>query len=182
MAGFFLTLLVMVPGAGVSANRATRWLERTAQFQPSELLKLALVLYAAQLLAARPRDEDAGRAAKPLLLVIGGACVLLMLQPDMGTTLVICFAIFSLLIAAGTPIRLLGSIFGTLAFLALIVALIEPYRRARLTSFVDPFSDAGGAGFQAVQALTAIGSAASSASGSGSRCRRSSICRRPTPT
>ena len=90
--------------------------------------------------------------------MIGGACVLLMLQPDMGTTLVICFAIFSLLIAAGTPIRLLGSIFGTLAFLALIVALIEPYRRARLTSFVDPFSDAGGAGFQAVQALTAIGS------------------------
>jgi hypothetical protein len=160
VAAFFLTLMVMVPGAGVSANGATRWLGAgPLQFQPSELLKLALVLYAAQLLAARPRGtKTLGGLTKPLLLVIGGACVLLMLQPDMGTTLVICFAIFSLLIAAGTPIRLLGSIFGTLAFLALIVALIEPYRRARLTSFVDPFSDAGGAGFQAVQALTAIGS------------------------
>ena len=71
---------------------------------------------------------------------------------------VICLAIGTLLIAAGTPTRLLGTIFGTLLALALIVALLEPYRRARMTSFLDPFADAGGAGFQAVQALTAIGS------------------------
>jgi len=160
LASFGLTLVVMLPGAGVTANGATRWLGAgPVQFQPSELLKLALVLYATQLLAARPRStRTLGGVTKPLLLVVGGACVLLMLQPDMGTTLVICFAILSLLLTAGTPGRVLATIFGTLAFLALVVALLEPYRRARLTSFVDPFSDAGGAGFQAVQALTAIGS------------------------
>jgi cell division protein FtsW len=63
-----------------------------------------------------------------------------------------------LLVAAGTPVRLLGGIFGTLVALAVLMALIEPYRRERLTSFLDPFSDAGDTGFQAVQALTAIGS------------------------
>jgi cell division protein FtsW len=160
IASFCLTLAVMLPGAGVSANGATRWLGAgPLQFQPSELLKLSLVLYAAQLLAARPKStRTLGGLAKPLLLVVGAACVLLMAQPDMGTTLVICFAIFSLLLAAGTPVRVLTTIFGTIALLALVVALLEPYRRARLTSFVDPFSDAGGAGFQAVQALTAVGS------------------------
>ena len=157
---FVLTLAVMLPGAGVSANGATRWLAAgPLQFQPSELLKLALVLYAAQLLAARPRGtRTVGGLVKPLLLVVGTACALLMAQPDMGTTLVICFAIFSLLLAAGTPVRVLATIVGAVVLLALLVALVEPYRRARLTSFVDPFSDAGGAGFQAVQALTAVGS------------------------
>jgi cell division protein FtsW len=160
LGSFGLTIAVMLPGMGVSANGATRWLGAgPLQFQPSELLKLSLVLYAAQLLAARPKStRTLGGLAKPLLLVVGAACALLMVQPDMGTTLVICFAIFSLLLAAGTPVRVLATIFGTLAFLALVVALLEPYRRARLTSFVDPFSDAGGAGFQAVQALTAVGS------------------------
>src|SRR5918997_1021560 len=81
-----------------------------------------------------------------------------MKQPDMGTTMVICFAIGALLVAAGTPIRNRALIGGTLAFLATVLALAEPYRRERLLSFIDPFADAGDTGFQAVQALTAIGS------------------------
>src|SRR5207244_654765 len=118
------------------------------QFEPSELLKLSLVLYAAQLLAARPRStKTLGGLTKPLLLVVGAACMLLMAQPDMGTALVVCFAIFSLLLAAGVPVRTLALIIGAVALVALLVALFEPYRRARLTSFMDPFSDAGGAGF-----------------------------------
>jgi cell division protein FtsW len=160
MAGFFLTVMAMLPGVGVTVNGATRWLAAgPVQFQPSELLKLALVLYAAQLLAARPRaTQTLGTLAKPLLLVVGAACLLLLKQPDMGTAMVICFAIGGLLLAAGTPIRLLGGISAALAGMALLMALIEPYRRERLTSFLDPFSDAGDSGFQAVQALTAIGS------------------------
>jgi cell division protein FtsW len=160
IAGFCLTIAVMVPGMGVTVNGASRWLAAgPIQFQPSELLKLALVLYAAQLLAARPRSTRTfGGLARPLLLVVGAACALLLQQPDMGTAMVICFAIGTLLIAAGTPIRLLGVIGAGLAAMALLMALVEPYRRARLTSFLDPFSDAGDSGFQAVQALTAIGS------------------------
>ena len=160
LASFLLTLAVMMPGLGVEVNGATRWLGAgPIQFQPSELLKLALVLYAAQILAARPRStKTIGGLVKPLLLVVALACALLLKQPDMGTAMVICFAIGALLVAAGTPTRNLVTIASTLAGLALIVALAEPYRRARLTSFLDPFSDAGDTGFQAVQALTALGS------------------------
>jgi cell division protein FtsW len=157
---FVLTVAVMLPGLGVTVNGATRWLGfGPLQFQPSEMLKVALVLYAAQVLAARPRaTKTLGGLVKPLLIVVGVAFLLLLKQPDMGTAMTICFALGALLIAAGTPMRLLGGIFGALTALAMLLALVEPYRRERLTSFLDPFSDAGDTGFQAVQALTAIGS------------------------
>jgi cell division protein FtsW len=160
MSSFGLTVAVMLPGMGVTVNGATRWLGAgPIQFQPSELLKVSLVLYAAQLLAARPQaTRTVGTLTKPLLLVVGAACALLMKQPDMGTTMVICFAIGALLVAAGTPIRNLMLIGGVLVFLATVLAIAEPYRRERLLSFLDPFADAGDSGFQAVQALTAIGS------------------------
>ena len=160
LASFALTMALMVPGVGVTVNGATRWLGAgPLQFQPSELLKLALILYAARLLAARPDCvRRLGDLIRPLLLVVGAACALLMSQPDMGTAMVICFAIGALLIAAGTPIRHLGVTAGALAGIALALVMIEPYRMARLTAFVNPFSDAGDTGFQAVQALTAIGS------------------------
>jgi cell division protein FtsW len=141
-------------------NGATRWLGAgPVQFQPSELLKVSLVLYAAQALAARPRaTKTLGGLVKPLLLVVGAAWALLLKQPDMGTAIVISLSVGALLVAGGVPLRHLVLIAGTIAALGLVFALIEPYRRVRLTSFLDPFSDASGSGFQAVQALTAIGS------------------------
>src|SRR5215207_8524990 len=95
LVSFVLTMALMVPGVGVTVNGATRWLGAgPLQFQPAELLKLALVLYAARLLAARPGSvARLGDLVRPLLLVVGAACALLMTQPDMGTTMVICFAI-----------------------------------------------------------------------------------------
>jgi cell division protein FtsW len=160
ISSFVLTAAVMIPHVGVTVNGATRWLGAgPLQFQPSELLKVSIVLYAAQSLAARPRATKTLKGLiNPLLIVVAAACLLLLKQPDMGTALVICLAIGMLLVAAGTPVQLLGGIFGTLVALAVLVALIEPYRRARLTAFLDPFSDAGDTGYQAVQALTAIGS------------------------
>jgi cell division protein FtsW len=100
---FGLTVAVMVPGVGVTVNGATRWLSAgPVQFQPSELLKVALVLYGAQLLASRPKQiMSLGGLTKPLLLVVGAACLLLLKQPDMGTALVVCFAIFCLMAASG---------------------------------------------------------------------------------
>jgi cell division protein FtsW len=158
--GFGLTVAVMVPGIGVNVNGATRWLGAgPVQFQPSELLKVALVLYAAQLLAARPSAVGSVRGlVRPLLIVAGLACALLMKQPDMGTTLVICSALACLLAAAGARVRDLVKIGGVLVFLVTALALVEPYRRERLTAFLDPWSDASGSGFQSVQAMIAIGS------------------------
>src|SRR4051812_11131541 len=143
VAGFALTAAVKMPGIGVSVNGATRWLAAgPVQFQPSELLKLALILYAAQLLAARPKSGLTLKAiSRPLLIVVGVACLLLLAQPDMGTAIVVCLAIFSLLIAAGVPKENLLKIVAVIAVLALIFAVIEPYRRARLLTFLHPWHD-----------------------------------------
>jgi cell division protein FtsW len=159
-AGFVLTIAVMVPGIGVTVNGATRWLAAgPVQFQPSELLKVGVILFGAAVLAARPsRLESIGAMLKPLLLVVAFAALILLKQPDMGTAMVICVAIFALLLAAGARIRHLATIGGTLAGAALLLALAEPYRRERLMSFIDPWNDAGDTGFQGVQAMIAIGS------------------------
>ena len=116
-ASFALCIAVMMPGVGVTVNGATRWLgPGPLQFQPSELLKVSLILYAAFLLASRPWTVKTVKGLfKPLLLVVAAACALLMKQPDMGTTMVVCFSIGALLIAAGTPIRNLALIGGALA-------------------------------------------------------------------
>ena len=160
VAGFGLTLAVEMPGIGVSVNGATRWLALgPVQFQPSELLKLALILYAAQLLAKRPKSVQTVKTImKPLLIVVGAACLLLMAQPDMGTAIVVCLSIGSLLIAAGTPRETLFRILVALVILGAIFAIAEPYRRARLLTFLHPWHDQTGAGFQSVQAMIAIGS------------------------
>src|SRR4051812_8082412 len=101
VASFVLCVAVMVPGIGVTVNGATRWLAAgPIQFQPSELLKISLVLYAAQLLAARPSAvKTIGGITKPLLIVVACACALLMAQPDMGTAMVVCFSTGALLVA-----------------------------------------------------------------------------------
>jgi cell division protein FtsW len=160
VAGFALTAAVKLPGVGVNVNGASRWLAMgPVQFQPSELLKLALILYAAQLLAARPKSVLTIKGlVRPLLIVVGAACMLLMAQPDMGTTMVTCFAIGALLIAAGVPKENLLRIIGVLAVLALLFAIVEPYRRERLLTFLHPWHDQTGSGFQSVQAMIAIGS------------------------
>jgi cell division protein FtsW len=155
-----LVLAVHVPHVGVAVNGAKRWIGPSAlQFEPSELLKLALVLYAATLLARRPqRVHDLRELAKPLLIVVGGACLLVVTEPDLGSALTIAFTTTTLLVAAGIPLRNLAIIAGTALGLIVLYAIAQPYARARLTSFIDPWAHASGSGFQAVQGQIAIGS------------------------
>jgi cell division protein FtsW len=110
-------------------------------------------------IAARPKIARSLRTLAGPVLGVGGAAVLLVAaQPDLGTALVICFTIAALLISAGVPIRQLLIVAAVGAGLVLVFALLEPYRRARLTAFLNPWADAGGSGFQAVQGQIAIGS------------------------
>src|SRR3954454_440812 len=155
-----LTLATLLPGVGVPVNGARRWIGAgTLQFQPSELLKLALVLYGANLLDRRPeRMRRLGGMVSPLLVVVGVSCALVAVQPDLGTALVIAFAMTGLLVAGGVPLRNLAIVAGIGLGLVVLFVLVEPYRRARLTSFVDPWAHAGGSGFQAVQGQIALGS------------------------
>ncbi|HEY6759346.1 MAG TPA: putative lipid II flippase FtsW [Baekduia sp.] len=158
LASFVCLVLVKTP-LGVSVNGATRWLGAgPLVFQPSELMKLALVLYAAKLLAERPKVLARPQFLMPLGLVAGSAVLLIASQPDLGTALVICFTLAAMLVAAGMPIRWLGTAAGGGAMLVFLFAMAEPYRRDRLMSFMDPWAHAGNEGFQAVQGQIALGS------------------------
>jgi cell division protein FtsW len=157
---FVLLVAVMLPGLGLRINGARRWLGAgPLQFQPSEIMKLALVLHAASVLSARPKLARSLRALGGPILGVG-ACALLLIaaEPDLGTALVISFTLAAMLVAAGVPLRQLGLVAGVGALLIALFALVEPYRRARLTAFLHPWADAGGSGFQAVQGQIAIGS------------------------
>jgi cell division protein FtsW len=160
LASFGMLLLVLIPGIGVEINGARRWIGAgPLQFQPSEVMKLALVLHAASVIAARPRlTRDLRTLAGPVLLPGGAAILLVFMQPDLGTSLVIAFTLASMLLAAGVPVRHL-LIAGAIGFFVVaLFALLEPYRRARLTAFLNPWEDAGGAGYQSAQAQLAFGS------------------------
>jgi cell division protein FtsW len=158
-ASFAGLVLVLVPGFGLEVNGARRWLGAgSLQVQPSELAKLALVLYAAGLIAVSPGRARSLGGMRPLLLVAGAMAGLVLLEPDLGTAIVICLTVGALLVVSGVKIRTLLMLGGALALLALFFSLTEPYRRERLISFLDPWADSDGAGFQSVQAMIAIGS------------------------
>jgi cell division protein FtsW len=157
---FVLLLLVLAPGFGVRVNGAKRWFAAgPLQFQPSEVMKLALILYVARYLAEHPRRmRTFTQAVAPILFVMGPACLLIVIEPDLGTTLVVVFSITSLLIAAGMPMRYLGAL-ALIGFgLVVLLVLAQPYQQARLLSFLHPWSAGRGAGYQAVQGQIALGS------------------------
>jgi cell division protein FtsW len=158
-ASFFGLLAVLVPGVGVSANGAQRWIGAGLfQVQPSEFAKLALILYGAHLLAARPRMTRGIRTLMPYLALVGLACTLMVAEPDLGTAIVLCLATGALLVAAGVKIRHLALLGAAIGVVLLLAIAIEPYRMQRLTGFLNPSGDPGGAGFQAIQAKIALGS------------------------
>ena len=159
LVAFVLCLAVLVPGVGREVNGSRAWLGAgMLTIQPSELMKLALILYAAHLLATRPKMIKGGIG--PLMPILGvvGAGVGLVIIADLGTALVASLAVAALLVAAGVRIRDIGLLAGGVAAVALLMMMIEPYRMARITSFLDPSGDPGGAGFQLIQAKIALGS------------------------
>jgi cell division protein FtsW len=160
LGSFALLVLVLAPGFGVRVLGAKRWFAAgPIQFQPSELMKLALVLYVARYLAEHPKRMRSFRqAVSPIAVVTGPACLLIMAEPDLGTTMVVAFSITALLIAAGMPMRYLAGLALIAGFVVLLVILAQPYQRARLTSFLNPWAHKANGGFQAVQGQIALGS------------------------
>ena len=155
----FLCLLVMLPGFGVEVNGSRAWLAAgPLQIQPSELLKIALVLYSAQLLATRPDVVRGGIGPMMPVLTVVGLGVLIVGVGDLGTALVTCLVITALLVGAGARLRDIGLLAAGAGVVVLLAVMIEPYRVARITSFLDPGGDPGGAGFQLIQAKIALGS------------------------
>jgi cell division protein FtsW len=155
-----LLVAVLLPGIGVVAGGSSRWIGLgLLRVQPSELMKLALAVFAADLLARRAdRLHEPIAAVVPLLGVLTFAGFLVLKQPDMGTALVLACIAFALLYAGGVPLRPVLKALGATAALALIIGFAEPYRRARLLSFLNPFAHAQGSGYQVVQSLVGLGS------------------------
>jgi cell division protein FtsW len=153
----FLLLFALVGGQNV--NGARRWISLgPATFQPSELAKLALCLWAALYLARRPVPRTLGELAKPIGLVVVVFCGLVLAEPDLGTVIAICVMIGAMLLIAGAPMRVLGAATAIASAVVLFAIWLEPYRRTRIFSFIDPWHDAQGAGFQTVQAMIGLGS------------------------
>ena len=157
LASFVLLLAVLAIGTAV--NGARRWIPLgTLTFQPSELAKLALALWIAGLLARRPAPQTLADLVRPIGLVVGAACALILVEPDLGSALAIVIMVAAILLVAGTPVRTLATGSGVAGMLVLAAIWFEPYRRARIFSFIDPWHDPQGAGFQSVQAMIALGS------------------------
>jgi len=150
-------LAVLVIGSRI--NGARRWIELgPATFQPSELAKLALAVWAAAYLSKRPAPRTLKELCRPMGLLLGVFCLLILAEPDLGTAISLVVVLLAVLLISGTPVPTLAAGTGIAATLGLVAIWFEPYRRARIFSFIDPWKDPQGAGFQTVQALISLGS------------------------
>jgi cell division protein FtsW len=154
-----LVLLLGVLVVGQSVNGARRWISfGPVVFQPSELAKLALAVWAAAYLTRRRPPQRLPELWRPLGLIAAVFCALLLAEPDLGTAIAIVLMLAAMLLVAGTPLRTLGAGVSIASAIGLLAIWFEPYRRARIFSFLNPWHDAQGAGFQTVQAMIGLGS------------------------
>jgi cell division protein FtsW len=152
-----LCLAVLVIGQRV--NGARRWIGfGPAAFQPSELAKLALVVWCAAYLARRPPPQTLADLARPIGALVGLFCVLILVEPDLGTVITIVVMVGAMLLVSGTRLPTLAAAYSIVFALGAIAAWTSPYRRARLLVFLDPWKDPTNNGLQNVQALISLGS------------------------
>jgi cell division protein FtsW len=155
---FFLLVLVFFPYIGVSAGGARRWIRLwPTTFQPSELVKLSMVAFLAKYMSSPGYDtEKFSSFIKPLLVMVAFQLVFLK-QPDFGSTMSLAFITFAMLFISGMRLKYIASVL-VLAIPVIYKLAMEPYRLRRITSFLDPWKDPLGSGFQLVQSFIAFGS------------------------
>jgi rod shape determining protein RodA len=158
-------LIAVLTPLGETINGSHSWIVLGGgfQLQPSEFAKVGLVVLLAMILG-EPRDGEVGPGGRDMvwtLILAGAPAVLIMMQPDLGTTLVFMAVVLGMLAISGAPRRwLLGLVSSglLLAFLVWSLGLLKPYQIARFTAFIDPSADPRGAGYNAQQAKIAVGS------------------------
>ena len=156
---FILLILVLIPGIGTVRNGSRSWFGIGGLgVQPSEFAKLGLIIFTSKYLARNQKNMGAiKKGALPIFLIIGIFFVLIMLEPDFGTAMVMALTLIALIFASGLKISFfvkLG-VLGLAGIVGLIIA--APYRMARIVSFLNPWSDPLGSGYQIIQSLYAIG-------------------------
>jgi cell division protein FtsW len=155
----FLLLLVLVPGLGKRVGGARRWLALgPLRFQPSELYKMALVLYASDRLAACIEEGKKWQAAMmPIAVAAGLGSLLLMVEPDFGSTMLSLCMVLGIFYCAGMEMKGVFVAIGGLIPFAVFMVLRSPYRLRRVMVFLDPWKDANGSGFQMTHSMMAFG-------------------------
>jgi cell division protein FtsW len=155
-----LLVLVLVPGVGIYVAGSRRWLGAGAlRFQPTELAKLSLLVFSADVLTRRQGElHDWRRALRPVLAVLALFSLLVLQQPDMDSTVVLGLIVGAVLVVGGVSMRHVATLGTAAVALTALVALAAPYRWARVVAFLNPWSDAGNTGYQLTQSLIALGS------------------------
>ena len=156
---FFLLIIVLIPGIGSIRNGSRSWFSLFGLgFQPSELLKIALIIFSSKYLSKNDYlKRDTFNFLFPILLVLIIFFLLILLEPDFGSGMVIVCSIIGLLFVSGCDFKIFIKL-GVIGVIGIIVlVLIAPYRLSRITSFIDPWSDPLGSGFQTIQSIYAIG-------------------------
>jgi cell division protein FtsW len=157
--GLVLLIMVLIPGLGVKVNGSIRWLSIFGfRIQVSEVVKFFSVIYMAGYVT-RHEENLQGSAygiIKPLLL-FSVACILLLLEPDFGSSVVILMIAMGMMFLGGARLRQFIILLALVATLAISLVIVAPYRMARLVSFIDPFKDYLNSGYQLSQALIAFG-------------------------
>jgi cell division protein FtsW len=154
-----LLILVLIPGIGKIRNGSRSWFGiGSLGIQPSEFMKLGLLIIVSKYLSNSDKDiKSFFKGIFPVLILLGIVFLLIMLQPDFGTGMIIIVSILALLFVAGANMKFVFGI-GIIGVVGIIfLILIAPYRMDRITSFLDPWSDPLGTGFQIIQSLYAIG-------------------------
>jgi cell division protein FtsW len=155
---FVLLVLVFLPGIGVSAGGARRWIKLwPSTFQPSELVKLSMVIFLAKYMSTPEyRTDSFVSFIKPIgIMLLFQAAILK--QPDFGAAMSLTFLTFAMLFLSGVKLRYIGSLL-LLSVPVIIKLAMQPYRLRRITSFLNPWDDPQGSGFQLVQSFIALGS------------------------
>jgi cell division protein FtsW len=155
-----LLVAVLVPGIGKTVNGSQRWIDIGGfVLQPSELAKLAMVVFIADLLARRERRMDRPELTiRPVMLVLCVLSALIVVQPKLGTPLVLAAVACLMLFVAGARLPSLAAWTVSLAALGTVAAFAESYRKDRLTSFLDPWANVDNTGFQIIQSRVGIAS------------------------
>jgi cell division protein FtsW len=156
---FVLLVAVLIPGIGKEVNGASRWISLGFfTLQGSEFVKLIAIIYIAAYLVKRKEEIQQHWLAfiKPLIFV-GTMSVLLLMQPDFGAAVVIMSAVMGVIFLAGSPMKYYLPVVSVGLVILGAIAVLQPYRLARLTSFTDPWQHPFGGGYQLTQALIAIG-------------------------
>jgi cell division protein FtsW len=155
-----MLVAVLIPGVGIHAHGSARWLGFGSwRFQPSELAKFALIVFCADFLNRRVSKMGSFKDIMgPILATTSLIMFFVVVEPDYDSTVVLALIVGMILLMSGIPFSFLTRIAAPVVAIATAVAFLEPYRRARIFSFLHPFDDAGNTGYQSVQSMIALGS------------------------